>query len=253
MRPQANAVDNTASAKGFWPDAPALRQVARWLLLGWADFKANPGIALAYGLGIMAASWGIVIWLWTASLAWMILPAAAGALLVMPLIAAGLYHVARNSTEAKRPFNWTQLSLAGGILMVLQLAWLRAATILFALIYGLQPFPGFVESLGILLTTGSGWALLITGSAIGGLFAAFGFSITAFSIPMLIDRDIDAFSAMGISFSTVTHNMPVSLCWATALCILTGLGILTGGVLLVVIFPVLGFAAWHAYQDILGS
>ena len=39
----------------------------------------------------------------------------------------------------------------------------------------------------MLFTTQIGWAMLLVGSAVGGLFAAFSFAISAFSIPMLLD------------------------------------------------------------------
>ena len=40
----------------------------------------------------------------------------------------------------------------------------------------------------MLFTTPVGWAMLIVGTLVGGLFAAFSFAISVFSIPMLLDR-----------------------------------------------------------------
>ena len=51
--------------------------------------------------------------------------------------------------------------------------------------------------------------MLIVGTVVGGLFAAFSFAISAFSIPMLLDERVDAFTAMGTSMALVWNNLPV--------------------------------------------
>jgi uncharacterized membrane protein len=45
------------------------------------------------------------------------------------------------------------------------------------------------------------------------LFAGFAFAISAFSIPMLLDQDLDAFTAMGLSMSLVWNNLAAVLVW----------------------------------------
>ena len=42
-----------------------------------------------------------------------------------------------------------------------------------------------------------GWALLLVGGGVGGLFAAFGFAISVFSLPWLLAERMDALTAMG--------------------------------------------------------
>ena len=59
----------------------------------------------------------------------------------------------------------------------------------------------------MLLGTAYGWAMLIVGAAIGGLFAAFAFAISVFSVPMLLDQRIDALTAMGTSMKLVWNNL----------------------------------------------
>ena len=122
--------------------------------------------------------------------------------------------------------------------MVFALTWIRAATVMFAIVYGLRPFAGFLNTLLVMVSTPLGWALLI-----GGLFAALGFAVSAFSLPMLVDRDIDGFSGMGPSFNAATHNFRLCVCWGATIAVLTGL-------CLVVVFPRLGYATWHAHADL---
>jgi len=223
------------------------RVVRRWLAAGWRDLRANPGFSLGYGIALVLAGWGM-IWLLAASgMAWMLLPLLAGGVLVGPVATVGLYAVARGRREVASK---GQIALVGAILMVFALTWIRAATVLFAIVYGLRPFAGFTETLQLLFSTQSGWVLMVAGSLTGGLFAALGFAVSAFSLPMLVDRRIDGFSAMGLSFNAATHNFRLCVWWGAAITLLTALGIATGLLGLAVVFPLLGYATWHAYADL---
>lgn len=228
-------------------DDPATTVLRRWLAAGWRDFKDNRTFSLLYGGGLVVVGWALILLLFQNDLAWALLPMLAGGVLVGPVVTIGLYRVAsgRANVAAKG-----QITLVGIILMVFALAWIRAATILFAIVYGLKPFAGFMTTLSLLLSTPSGWALLFSGTLVGGLFAALGFAVSAFSLPMLVERDIDGFSAMGLSFNATTQNFRLTVFWGMTIAVLTALGILTGLLGLVVIFPVLGYATWHAYDDL---
>jgi uncharacterized membrane protein len=125
---------------------------------------------------------------------------------------------------------------------------MRAAVILYALFFGLQPFPGLDRIIPMLLTTGIGWTMLVVGGAVGGLFAAFAFAISAFSIPMLLSERTDALTAMGTSMALVWNNLPIMLTWAAIMLALIFVGIVTGLLGMIVVFPVLGHGSWHAYR-----
>ncbi|MEP3476835.1 MAG: DUF2189 domain-containing protein [Hyphomicrobiales bacterium] len=230
---------------------PTIR-IFHWLKLALQDFCSRPYISLFYGLGFFVISWLVISFLWFTGLAWMLLPAISGALLVGPIIAVGLYQISRThqhhcQCSVAAP---TQIALIGGILMILLLVWLRAATILFAIFYGLRPFPGLLEILSLIFTTPHGLALLFFGTMVGGLFAAFTFAITVFSIPMLVNQEVDAFTAMGRSLTTCLQNLKLTIVWGVMVTLLTIIGFLTGLVGMIVIFPLLGFATWHAYDDV---
>ena len=231
-----------------------------WLAAGWRDLWTHPGPSLAYGIAVFAVSLAIVWSLFAFKLDYILFPALAGFMVVGPLVAIGLYQKSR-AIEQGEPVRLAdmlmvdarsggQVLFTGAILCLLMLLWMRAAVIIYALFFGLRPFPGLDHIAGMLFTTPTGWAMLLVGSVVGGLFAAFSFAISTFSVPMLLDRRTDAFTAMGTSISLVWNNKPVMLTWGLIVLVLFMLGVATGLVGLIVAFPLLGHATWHSYRAI---
>ena len=93
------------------------------------------------------------------------------------------------------------------------LLWMRAAVLIYALFFGIRPFPGLDHVVSIIFTTPVGLAMLVVGSLVGGLFAAFGFAISVFSIPMLLDQRTDALTAMATSMAMVWNNLVPTIVW----------------------------------------
>src|SRR5262249_61326582 len=143
------------------------------------------------------------------------------------------------------PASGGQALFTGVLVCLLMLLWMRAAVILYALFFGLQPFPGLDQIAPMLFTTPVGWAMLFVGSVVGAVFAAFSFAISAFSIPMLLDQRVDALTAMGTSMALLWNNLPVMLAWGAIVLALFLLGLATGLLGLIVVFPVLGHGTWH--------
>jgi len=241
---------------GFARNLPPLVALD-WLAAGWSDFRTKPAQSLTYGLAVLALS-VLVIWgLIAVGLPSLILPALSGFLVVGPLLAIGLYEKSRRlqagqpvtlaSMILAQPRSGGQLVFAGLLLCLLVMLWLRAADLLYALFYGLLPFPGYDQILGQLLTTPRGWALILTGSAVGGMFAAFAMAISLFSIPMLLERRVDALTALGTSFALTTQNLRAVLPWGAIVVAGFALSAATGLLGLIVIFPLLGHGTWHAW------
>lgn len=229
-----------------------------WLAAGWRDLWRAPLPSLAYGLLVFAVSAAVVWGLFRFKLDYILFPALAGFLVVGPLLAVGLYQKSRDLEDGRpvslarmilvRPESGAQVWFAGALLCLLMLVWMRAAVILYALFFGLRPFPGLEDVAAMLAGSPQGWAMLGIGTAIGGLFAAFSFAISAFGMPRLLDERVDAFTAMGASISMVTNNLPVMLTWGAIVAVLGALALATGLVGLIVIFPLLGHATWHSYK-----
>lgn len=228
-----------------------------WLAAGWDDLRTHLWQSLIYGIAVFAVSALVILGLIQAHLPLLIFPALSGFLVIGPLLAIGLYEKSRHlhsDTPATlgqmlvvRARSGGQLVFAGLLLCLLVVLWLRAADLLYALFFGLSPFPGFDHLLGQLLTTPRGWAMILTGSAIGGLFAAFAMAISLFSIPMLLERRVDALTALGTSFAITTQNLRAVLPWGAIVTLGFALTAATGLLGLIVIFPLLGHGTWHAW------
>ena len=130
------------------------------------------------------------------------------------------------------------------------LLWMRAAVLIYALFFGIRPFPGLDHVVSTLFTTPVGLAMLFVGTLVGGLFAAFGFAISVFSIPMLLDQRTDALTAMATSMAMVWNNLVPTIAWGGIVLALFAVSVATGLIGLIVIFPLLGHATWHAYRAV---
>lgn len=233
-----------------------------WLSAGWRDFVRQPGLSLLYGIAVFAVSLVVVYSIFNLGYDYILFPALSGFLVIAPLAATGLYEKSRRLaagdpiTLASMLFvkirSGGQIVFVGLLLCLLMMLWNRAAILIYALFFGLRPFSGLDTILPVLFGTPSGWALLIVGSLVGGLFAAFSFAVSVFAIPRLLDERTDALTAMGQSMALVWNNLPVMLTWAAIIVCLFGLCVLTGLLGLIIVFPVLGHATWHAFSTMRG-
>jgi len=248
---------------------PAVRRISpeapwTWLATAWRQIWQAPKIALGYGFVFAAISSGLVILLWVFAALPAILPLIGGFLLMGPLLAVGLYELARRLTAGEpvelRPVALvktaapTQIAFMGALLLVAYLAWIRIAFLLVMLFIGIgEDLPPLDTFFTELFFTWDGIGLLATGTAIGGVIAFIIFSLTAVSIPMLMDRDIDAITAMITSVAAVKANFGPMLLWAWLILLLIACGVATGFIGLIVTFPLVGMATWHAYQSLIGD
>src|SRR4029453_1025426 len=121
--------------------------------------------------------------------------------------------------------------------------------ILFALFYN-GAVPNLDSFYRAVLLSGDYWRLLVVYFAVGGGLATVVFVLSAISIPILLDRAGDIYTAMATSLVAVGRNIPAMAIWAALILLLTAVGFATLLVGMVVIFPVLGHATWHAYRDL---
>jgi uncharacterized membrane protein len=76
------------------------------------------------------------------------------------------------------------------------------------------------------------------------------FAMSVVTVPVIIERHMDARSAIRVSLHISRRNFPVMLVWAALIIGLVLLGFATGLLAMVVIFPLLGHATWCAYRDL---
>jgi uncharacterized membrane protein len=257
MRPIIPAVAPPLSPENVFRRHYRPAVALEWLATGWRDLVVQPASSLGYGLAVFVVSAAVVAGLFAFGWDYILFPAFAGFMVVGPLLAIGLYEKSRRlagdgraGAAGTRPASLGQLLFTGVLLCLLMLLWMRAAVILYALFFGLLAFPGLDHIAAVLFTTPAGWALLIVGSLVGALFAAFSFAISAFSIPMLLEERTDALTAMGTSMTMVWNNLPVMLTWGAIVLGLFLISLATGLLGLIVVFPLLGHGTWHAYRAI---
>ena len=227
----------------------------RWLQAGWADMRAFPGIAAFYGVAfwLMAVVLGAVF---RASPEYT-MTIASGCLLVGPFLAMGLYEVSRRREVGLVPdlgasiTCWDSHIRSMGmlvlVLIVMELLWGRASLVVFAVFFntGMPSTSGVMDAIFNPQNLDFVAAYLI----VGGAFASLVFSLSAVSIPMILDRDTDAISAAITSLEVIFHNTAVMLFWGLLIALLIGLSLtLPWGLGLLLSGPLLGHATWYAYR-----
>jgi uncharacterized membrane protein len=230
-----------------------------WLARGWIDLRHAPGLALAYGAALVIASFAVTIALLYAEMIYLLLPVAAGFFLIGPVVAVGLYEISRRH-ELGLPVaasdvvgawrrNGAQIALLGLMLMLIHLFWVRIATLLFALFFHTGN-PGWEGMIDAVFFSRVSLPFLVTGTLMGGVLAAVSFALSAVSIPMLLDREVNVFTAVATSWTAVTMNWKPMALWAALIVFFTGIGLVTFYLALAVTVPLIAFASWHAYRDL---
>lgn len=244
---------------------PAIRKIEldrpwQWLVRGWSDLRGAPTVSLTYGVLAAVTGYLLTFGLLWADMLYLILPLAAGFLIVGPILTVGLYEVSRRAelgegttlAEALGAFrrNGSQIALMGVVLMLLMFAWARIAAIIFFLYFGLEP-PSFEDLFASTFLEPGSLPFLVLGTVVGGAMAMLAFSISVISIPLLLDRPrANVVDAIATSFRAVQTNFAPMLFWAVLIAGFTAGGLVTLYLGLVVTLPLIGHATWHAYRDL---
>jgi uncharacterized membrane protein len=231
-----------------------------WLGAGWRDLWEAPAIGLTYGAAFSLGAVFLAAGLLQFGMQSLILALAGGFLLLGPLLGVGLYDVSRRLERGDAPSLSAslmagfaapgQLGFCGAVLGFLFFAWLQIAFLLFMMFLGSRGLPPAAEFLPTLLFTPHGLGLLVVGTAVGALLALAVFSIAVVSVPLMLVRRIDAITAMSVSIQAVIRNPKPMLLWAALIAAFMALGLATMAVGLVVAFPLIGHATWHAFRDV---
>ena len=227
-----------------------------WLGKGWDDLLHHRGASLAYGW--LVSSLGALILAYERHPVFIAFTISVF-LLVGPIITAGLCELSRRqangetsdfstSLKALRSHRHNLLGFANRLLAV-GVAWfVLSSAILYAATGSVAPS---LEAtvLGDVLRQVSTTQLL-SYIVSGGLLAGIVFSLSVVTVPMIVENNVDAGTAMRTSLRVSLRDLPAMLVWGALIALLVSIGFATYLIGMVVIFPLLGHATWHAYKDL---
>lgn len=222
----------------------------RWLRLGWQDYCKAPRLSVEYGLFFAVGGLVLTVLILLYSSKIMLFSLAGLFVLLGPLFAFGLYDISRQLEKGEEPtlvhsINQIRNSAPNQwvfavVIIVIGLIWMRAASVIH-IFYPDDPNPD-IEAL---------LSFFVVGISAGVFFSGLVFGISAFSLPMMVDRNVDAITAALNSLSAVMNNVMVSIFWALLIVLLIALGFATFYLGLIIVLPVIGYATWHGYRDTL--
>ncbi|NIL92862.1 MAG: DUF2189 domain-containing protein [Woeseiaceae bacterium] len=221
----------------------------KWVRLGIKDLLQAPQQSLIYGLAVAILIAVVSLLAWLKGSQWIMFAMLGGFVFLAPLTCIGLYAISAQLERGQPPLMARSLRAAfrrhlgnelifAIILLVIFLVWARAAVMVTVF------FPTEGD-----ITWRDLWPYLAFGSLVGSVFAAVTFSASAFSLPMIMHRDVDSITAIVTSVNAVLRNRLAMLLWLTIIVVGLLLGLVTAFVGLIVIIPVIGYAAWHGYLE----
>jgi len=228
-----------------------------WLRRGWDDVKKIGTPGLAHG-ALIAILGGVLLMLGSSHL-YLTAAAVTGYLLVGPVMTTGPCELARRRA-AREPLGFDEslqaltrnpdglLHFAGLLGLVALLWFVFSAVVLETALRSPAP------SLAVALWGGA--APLSAAQALGYLLAgavlaALVFTMSVVAVPLLIDRHATAGEAIRASARATIANLPAMLVWSALIVAVTAIGFCTLLVGMVVVAPLLGYATWHAYRDLI--
>ncbi len=236
-----------APCKKLEVDAPL-----RWLQRGWQDLRRAPRQSLSYGAILVLSSYLMAFLAITFGNLVVLLALLSGFIFLGPVLAMAFYDISRQLQKGRNPTlvhslreSWRHIGnemVFAVILLIIFLVWARAASMTHVF------FPTFAQpSLAQLAT------FLTVGTIVGSLFAAFVFCISAFSLPMIMERKTDMVTAVVTRFTAVLRNKRAMMVWALLIVAAVAVGIITLFIGLGISLPLIGHATWHAYQETVDS
>lgn len=237
-----------------------ISDIGSWLKRGWLDMAHAPLASLFYGL--VMTLFVMTVYLFFKETPILMFTVATSFVMIAPFLATGLYFIANQLEKGESPnlikslyawrHNATEFALFAVTLGVIIAIWSRITPLIAGIVKS-QSLLIVNPDLGLMgfLSSDAGLQFLVAFMVIGAIVAAFAFAISVVTIPLLLKDDkIGFISSMVISWKVVMENKLVMAVWAFTIAALVTVGLLTLGVAMVVVMPLLGFASWHAFTDL---
>ena len=261
----------TAKLKEVSIDAPFT-----WLKQGVNDFLAMPVLAIFYGVLFTAVAYLAWEFLSTsAALQDVAAPLLAVIILVLgPISAMSLYQASRELANGNQPSIGSVMTAAwkangscpsiflSVMLTVLAIAWMMFSPLIYAIFNTgslniVSENQTVVQAILAEITSGANVGFTVAYFIFTAIVGLIAFMISWFSFPMVLDKDVDPFTATVTSLRAAMANKIIMLMWVPIVGILVlGALVLTADfyfVGLVFVIPVLAHSTWHAYESMVGE
>lgn len=248
------------------PEIPVRKLSSRDLNLslreGWNDFLSMRGDLIFVGLLYPLIGAAAAAMAFGSNFLQLFFPIAAGISLLGPVVAVGFYELARRE-EAGLHSNWSHffdvvkrpsadgLGAVAALLVLIFALWVAVAQGLYAALWGTTEMDSIGGFLSRLFTTPEGWALIVIGNLIGAAFAVLVLAISFVSLPMLVDCNVEARTAVDTSLRAFRENKGMMIRWGLTIGFLLVLGSIPLFIGLAVVLPWLGYASWHLYTHVI--
>lgn len=226
-----------------------------WLSRGWDSLVHHRAASLAYG--VIVAGLGSLILAYDRHPLY-IAAAVCAFLVVGPVITAGVCELSRardhgedcdfqDSLQAMRRSRASLWAFAQVLLFVAVGGFCMAALFLYASTGAIAPslettiWGDVLAQLSSLQLVTYSTAFLVLASAV--------FLLSVVSVPMIIDRHVDAGTAMRMSLRVAARDKAAMLVWAALIITLVAFGFGTRLLGMILVLPLLGHATWYAYRD----
>lgn len=218
-----------------------------WLKVGWQDFRRTPLHSLTYGTIFACIGW-LLIYSSRFYPDVFLVGLFISFLLVGPALALGLYDISQQLERKRKPTfaheRRKALHEMGHELMLALLMGMAFLVLLMLMSMALN-ISALPQQLAVSAAVPMSDAVSLL---VAVIFAGLLFCANAFALPMILDQDASAMTAIITSLNAVWQNKSVLALWALLILALVAVGFATALIGFVIIVPVLGYATWHSYR-----